>query len=81
MAETREDDGMRNLPSIPVPELETPIKHKRRRISKEEGQSSWQEKRRRNRSVISTEETQVKWANIEANIEFPILTPRSTISP
>ena len=53
MAETREDDGMGNIPSIPVVELETHITHIRRRRSKEEGQSSWQVKRRRTRFITT----------------------------
>ena len=34
-------------------------------------------KRRRTRSVIVTEAAQEKWENIEANIEFTILRPKT----
>ena len=38
-------------------------------------------RRRRTRSVISTEAVREKWADIETNIEFPILRPRTNNAP
>ena len=75
VAKTREDDGLEDIPFIPVADLETPVPHRKRRRSKEEGQSSQQQKRRRTKSVIVEEVVWVKWENIEGNIEIPILIP------
>ena len=38
-------------------------------------------RRTRTRSVISAEAARAKWADIEANIQFPILKPRTNNAP
>ena len=81
MAETREDAGIRNIPSTSVSKLESPLPQRKRRRSKEEVQASRPVRTRRTRSVVATEAMREKWANIEANIELPILRPKENVSP
>ena len=38
-------------------------------------------KEKENQGYTAAEAARVKWENIEANIEFPILTPRSNTAP
>ena len=38
-------------------------------------------KRRRTRSVTAAEASRARWANIESNIESPILRPRTNATP
>ena len=72
---------MGDIPSTSFAELETPVPQRKRRRSKEEVHASLPVKRRRTRSITTTEAAREIWANIESNIEFPILTPRSNASP
>ena len=48
---------------------------------REEIQESRRMRRRRTRSVTTTESAREKWVDIEENIEFPILRPRENNAP
>ena len=81
MAEERGDAETGNIPSTSIVGLETLIPRRKRRRSREETQASQIVRRRRTRSVIAAEATRAKWVDIEANIEFPILRPRTNNAP
>ena len=81
MVETREDAEIRNIPSTSAAELEAPLPQRKRRRSKEEVHESSLVRRRRTISIAAAEATREKWVNIQENIEFPILRPKTNASP
>ena len=81
MVETREFIEEGYVSSKSTKELETLVPQRERTRSREEVQESRPVRRRRTRYIVAAEASWVKWANIEENIEFPILRPRTNAAP
>ena len=81
----QENDRTCDIPSSSVANLETPAPHRKRRRSndeiKDEIKASPQVRWKRTRSVAVAEAAREKWATLEAQIEFPILRPKTIDTP
>ena len=81
----QENDGTGNIPSTSVVNPETPAPQRKRRRSKDEKKDEIKVsppiRRKRTRSVATTDAARERWATLEAQIEFPIIKPKPIDAP
>ena len=79
--EEQENVETEDIPCTSLVNLETPAPRRKRRRSKDEIKESPPIRRKRTRSFTSAEAARERWANLEAQIEFPILRPKAIDAP
>ena len=79
--EEQENAEIEDIPSTSATNMEILAPWRRRRRSKEEIRASTPIRRKRTRSLTTTEAARARWATLEAQIEFPILRPKANDAP